>query len=130
MKKFISLIFAIIVMAGVASVISSCNKDGNNTDYYSFSWSGHENSKCNFDAISSLYDGKYHNWKGQCSTMSPSQAKAKWAEAEAEFKSVESKLYADSDCYFEIKMQRYSIVNNAYTPVETIGIWRFPATLR
>lgn len=127
MKKFISFIFAIIVMAGISSVVSSCNKDGNSTDYYSFNCGFHQNSQCDFEAISSLYDSKYHNWKGQCSSMSLSQAKAKWAEAEADFKSVESKLYADSDCYFEIKMQRYSIVNSAYTPVETIGVWRFPS---
>lgn len=127
MKKIISIFFAIVVMAGLSTMFSSCNKNGNSTDYYKFSWGTHENSKCDFDAINSLYESKYHNWEARGSEMSPKQAKAKWAEAEAEFKSVESKLYADTGCYYEISMFRYSIVGDAYKPVETIGHWRFPA---
>lgn len=126
MKKIFSIIFAVVVMAGISAITSSCNKNSNNTDYYKFSWGCHENSQCDFEAVNSLYERKYHNWMGECRSMSPAQAKAKWAEAEAEFKSVESQLYADTDCYYEIKMERYSIVGDAYTPVELIGAWRFP----
>lgn len=54
----------------------------------------------------SYFRTEYHNWRGECRSMSPAQAIAKWAEAEAEFKSVESQLYADTDCFYEIEMER------------------------
>lgn len=125
MKKIISALLAIIVMVGISTLFTSCDKN-NNTDHYSFSTNFHVNSDCDFSAIDPVYE-QYRDWRGECRNVSKSQAKAKWAEAEAAFKAVESKLVAAEGCFYEIKMVRYSDINGTYTPVETIGVWRFPA---
>lgn len=126
MKKYFLTLLAIIVMAGVSIVASSCIKDNDNIDYYSFNMGFHENQNCNFSAIDPVYD-KYKDWRAECRLVSLKKAKAKWAEAEAEFKAVESSLTADKDCYIEIHMDRYTPVKGVFTPVENVGHWRFPA---
>lgn len=125
MKKIISAILAILAMACVSTFVS-CEKSGNSMDYYGFSQDFRMNSECDFAAIFSAFE-KYQDWKGQCSSVSLKQARSLWAVAEAEFMAVEPQLVAGKDCYFEITMHRYSPVKGTFTPVETIGKWRFPA---